>query len=53
MCGIWFYLKRTQTKLTKEMYNNYVYSFYKIKNRGPDFSTIKNILHDNSIHAIA
>jgi len=53
MCGIWFYLKRTQSKLTKEMYNNYVYSFNKIKNRGPDFSTIRNILHDNSIHAIA
>ena len=53
MCGIWFYLKRCQTKLTNEVVQNYLHSFEKIKNRGPDISIVKKIIHNNSIQAIA
>ncbi len=53
MCGIWFYLKRQQTKLTNEVMDNYMKSFCKIKNRGPDISVIKKINYNGSIRAIA
>jgi asparagine synthase (glutamine-hydrolysing) len=53
MCGIWFYLKKNQRKLTNEVMNNYMCSFNKIKSRGPDVSIIKKITYNNSIHAIA
>jgi len=53
MCGIWFYLKRQQTKLTNEVMDNSMKSFCKIKNRGPDISVIKKINYNGSIRAVA
>jgi asparagine synthase (glutamine-hydrolysing) len=53
MCGIWFYLKRIQSKLTNEDLNNYMKCFLKIKNRGPDITVIKKINYNGGIRAIA
>ena len=53
MCGIWFYLNRSQNILTLDILKEYIASFNKIKNRGPDFSITKQIIVNNSIQAIA
>ena len=53
MCGIWFYLNRSQNILTLEILKEYIASFNKIKNRGPDFSITKQIISNDSIQAIA
>lgn len=53
MCGIWFYLNRSQNILTLEILKEYIASFNKIKNRGPDFSITKQIIYNDSIQAIA
>jgi len=52
MCGIWFYLNRSQSVLTLEILKEYIASFNKIKNRGPDFSITKQIISNDSIQAI-
>jgi len=53
MCGIWFYLKRTRSKLTNEVADKYMRSFYRIKNRGPDVTVVKKINYRGCIRAIA
>ena len=53
MCGIWFYLNRSKSVLTLEIVKEYIASFNRIKNRGPDFSITKQIISNNSIQAIA
>ena len=47
MCGIWVYLN-TIRSLTNEDINRYLEYFNKVKNRGPDNSTIK-LINDNCI----